>query len=142
MLRIKKAVSDEDIQKCLEIRFKVFVDGQRVPAEIELDGKDAESVHYLSFINEYPAGVARVRYMDGFSKIERVAVLDEYQGRGLGRDIMKFILSDLRSHSTVKKVKLSSQTYAIPFYEKLGFSVCSDEYMDAGIPHKDMELMF
>ena len=55
---------------------------------------------------------------------------------------MRFILSDLRQHALIKKVKLSSQTYAIQFYEKLGFQVCSDEYMDAGIPHKDMRLFF
>ena len=141
MVHIKNAISDEDIQKCLEIRFKVFVEGQRVPIEEEQDGKDAKSEHYLLFINEHPVGTARVRCMDDFSKIERVAILDEHQGKGLGRDIMKFILSDLQRHLTVKKVKLSSQTYAIPFYEKLGFSVCSAEYMDAGIPHKDMEMM-
>ncbi len=142
MLHIKKAISDEDIQRCLEIRFKVFVEGQNVPLEEEVDGKDAESMHYLLFINEHPVGTARVRCMDSYSKIERVAILNESQGKGLGRDIMKFILSDIQNHSTVKKVRLSSQTYAIPFYEKLGFSVCSEEYMDACIPHKDMELMF
>ncbi len=68
--------------------------------------------------------------------------MDEYQGKGLGREIMRFILSDLQKHALIKKVKLSSQTYAIPFYEKLGFLVCSDEYMDAGMPHKDMQLFF
>lgn len=142
MPRIKKAVSDKDIQKCLAIRLKVFVEGQGVLLEEELDGKDVESEHYLLFIDEFPVGVARVRCIDDFAKIERVGILDEYQGRGLGRNIMTFILSDLGSHSTIKKVKLSSQTHAIPFYEKMGFSVCSDGYMDAGIPHKDMELIF
>lgn len=141
-LHIQKVVSDEDLQKCLNIRLKVFVEGQRVPIEEEVDGKDAESEHYLLFVNEEPVGVARVRHVEDFSKIERVAILDKYQGRGLGHEIMKFILSDLRSHSTAKKVKLSSQTYAIPFYEKLGFMVCSDEYIDADISHKDMQLFF
>ncbi|MFA5959858.1 MAG: GNAT family N-acetyltransferase [Tatlockia sp.] len=142
MLRIKKAFSDEDIQQCLDIRFKVFVAGQGVSIEEDLDGKDAESIHYLLYINAHPVGVARVRCMDDFAKIERVAILDAYQGKGLGRAIMRFILSDLQSHSTIKEAKLSSQTVAIPFYEKLGFLVCSDEYIDAGIPHKDMVLVF
>lgn len=141
MLSIKRAISDEDKQHCLAIRFKVFVEGQRVPIEEELDGQDAQSEHYLLFINENPVGVARVRYLDGVSKIERVAILDAYQGRGFGREIMAFILRDLKAHTTMKKVMLSSQTYAIPFYEKLGFVVCSDEYLDAGISHKDMVLM-
>jgi predicted GNAT family N-acyltransferase len=26
----------------------------------------------------------------------------------------------------------------MPFYEKLGFAVCSEEYLDANIPHRDM----
>jgi len=39
-----------------------------------------------------------------------------------------------------KKVKLNAQTQALPFYEKLGFTVTSDEFLDAGIPHKAMEM--
>ena len=52
------------------------------------------------------------------------------------------ILSDLKHSTGIVMAKLSSQTYAIPFYEKLGFTVCSGEYMDANIPHKDMKLCF
>ncbi|QEY52057.1 GNAT family N-acetyltransferase [Legionella longbeachae] len=139
---IKKVSSDEDIKKCLEIRFKVFVEGQHVPLHEEVDGKDAESEHYLLLYNEYPSGTVRVRYVEDFAKIERVAILDEYQGKGLGVALMRFILSDLQQRTWIKKIKLSSQTYAIPFYEKLGFLICSNEYMDAGIPHKDMQLFF
>lgn len=138
---IKKAESDEEIKQCLEIRCKVFVEGQGVPIEDEVDDKDAESVHYLLFINGDPVGVTRVRFQDDFAKIERVAILPGHQGKGLGHSLMKFILSSLRSQSGLKKVKLSSQLYAIAFYEKLGFCVCSEEYLDAGILHKDMELL-
>ena len=141
-LLIKKAISDEEIRQCMNIRFKVFVEGQNVPAQEELDGKDAEASHYLLLIDDHPAGVARVRCIDHYFKIERVAIIDEHQGKGLGKDIMQFILSDLKALSTFNKVKLGSQTHAIPFYEKLGFSVCSDEYMEAGIRHKDMQLTF
>lgn len=55
---------------------------------------------------------------------------------------MNFIIEDIHQNYQVKKVKLRAQTYAIPFYEKLGFVVCSSEYLDAGIPHKDMQLEF
>ena len=33
----------------------------------------------------------------------------------------------------------SYYVHAIPFYEKLGFTVCGPVYDDAGIPHRDME---
>ena len=83
-LFIKKACSDVEIKQCMKIRFTVFVEGQHVPIHEELDGKDAASDHYLLLCNGYPSGVARVRYVEAFAKIERVAILDEYQGRGFG----------------------------------------------------------
>ncbi|MBI2786661.1 MAG: GNAT family N-acetyltransferase [Legionella longbeachae] len=137
---IKKVSLQYEIQKCFNIRKSVFVEGQNVPLNEELDGKDKDSDHYLLLINDQPAGVARVRFMEDYAKIERVGVLDQYQGKGYGRKIMKKIIADIQVNERVHIVKLSSQTHAIPFYEKLGFEVCSDEYMDANIPHKDMKL--
>ncbi len=140
IVSIIKATSDQDIQTCLNIRFQIFVQGQQVPIDEEIDGKDKESTHFLLCLDDHPAGTARVRVMENVAKIERVAILDEFQGKGLGQELMLFILTEVQQHTSVKKIKLSAQTYVIPFYEKLGFKVCSDEYMDAGIPHQDMEL--
>lgn len=139
---VKKASSEEEIQQCLDIRNIVFVMGQHVPKCDEVDGKDQESDHYLLTIDSIPVGVARVRYIEHFAKIERVAILNAYQGQGIGAHLMKAILSDLKRSAAILAAKLSSQSYAIPFYEKLGFIVCSEEYMDANIPHKDMVLNF
>lgn len=69
-----------------------------------------------------------------------MAILESHQGRGLGHVLMNFILEDIQKNQPVKKIKLGAQSYAIPFYEKLGFVVCSEEYLDSGIPHKDMQL--
>lgn len=137
-IRIIKSKTDNELQKCLSIRQQVFVIEQKVPLAEELDGKDEESDHYLLLVDDKPVGVARVRYDGHAAKIERVAVLSDYQGEGLGKRIMKEILDNLRIQKTVQMAKLSAQTYAIPFYEKLGFHVCSEEYLDANIPHKDM----
>ncbi|STX30028.1 GNAT family acetyltransferase [Legionella beliardensis] len=138
---IKKVSATEDFQKCLAIRKKVFVEGQQVPLAEELDGKDDASDHYLLIVNDDIAvGVARVRYLDRIAKVERVAILDEYQGQGLGKQLMEAILIELKQNKKINAIKLSSQCYAIPFYEKLGFSTCSEAYLDAGILHKDMVL--
>lgn len=136
-----KRISDmSDIQICLTIRHQVFVEGQNVPLCEEIDGLDSSSAHYLLSLNQLPVGTARVRYMEDFAKIERVAILEAHQGQGLGHALMNFIIEDIQQNHLVKKAKLGAQTYAIPFYEKLGFIICSDEYLDAGIAHKDMEL--
>lgn len=139
-ISINKVSSPDDLQKCLDIRTAVFVIGQNVPQHEDVDGKDQDSEHYLLTINNNPIGVARVRYINDSAIIERVSILDDYQGQGFGKYIMKTILFDLKQSGVIAYAKLSSQTYAIPFYEKLGFVVCSEEYMDANIPHKDMYL--
>jgi len=137
-VKITKAISEEDISACMSIRRKVFIEGQNIPEEIEMDKYDAESDHYILKIDSAPVGAARVRYLGDESKIQRVAILDEYQGKGLGRKLMQYIIEDIIKKNVAKSMILSSQVHAIPFYESLGFIVSSEEYMEAGIKHKDM----
>jgi predicted GNAT family N-acyltransferase len=139
---IKKVSETTNIQMCHAIRHQVFVEGQNVPIHEEMDGLDSISEHYLLFLNQIPVGTARVRIKEDFAKIERVAILEDYQNQGLGHVLMHFIIEDIQQSHSVKKARLGAQTHAIPFYEKLGFVICSNEYLDAGIPHKDMQLTF
>lgn len=125
----------------MTIRNQVFVEGQGVPLSDEQDGKDDESDHFLLFVDNQPAGTARVRYMENVAKIERVAIQNAWRGMKLGQALMHAIMADLEKNPFIEKARLGSQTHAIPFYTKLGFEICSDEYMDAGIPHKDMHFM-
>lgn len=138
-ITIQVVTAVEDIQKCFDIRDVVFVKGQNVPQDLEIDGLDSEAEHFLVLVDGLPAATSRVRYKaPNIAKIERVAVLDDYQGKGLGKKLMLFILEHLKSKN-IKSAILGSQVHAIPFYEKLGFYVVSDEYLDADIPHKDMK---
>lgn len=137
---VKKVSAATEVQTCLGIRHQVFVVGQKVPINEEVDGLDLSCEHYLLFFNQLPVGTARVRYTEDFAKIERVAILEAYQKQGLGYVLMSFIIEDIGRNPECNKVKLGAQTYAIPFYEKLGFVICSTEYLDAGIPHKVMQL--
>lgn len=137
---IEKAFSPTLIQQCMNIRHIVFIDGQNVPSELELDGKDAQSEHYLLTVENTSVATARIQLFGTYAKIERVAVLPTFQGHQLGWGLMQYILADLKKRPGIKQARLSSQTHAIPFYEKLGFELCSDEYIDAGIPHRDMKM--
>ena len=139
---INKISSPEELIECHTIRMQVFVKGQKVPLEEELDGKDAEGQHYLLKVDGQSVGVARVRLINNDAKIERVAILDAFQHQGLGKQLMEAILADLKLNPEIHSARLGSQTHAIAFYERLGFRTCSEEYMDAGIPHKDMHYIF
>lgn len=138
MLKVIQVVSDEQIQDAFNVRTKVFVDEQNVPFELEIDEFEAESAHFVLYNGDLPIGAGRFRRVDNYGKVERICILKEYRKSGAGARIMNTI-EDYAKSFPLTILKLNAQIYAIPFYEKLGYSVVSDEFMDAGIPHKTME---
>lgn len=139
-LHCRRAASADDLAACLAIRHTVFVVGQNVPVDLERDGQEDLCVHYLALFDNEPVATARVMTLDGKFKFQRVAVLEDHRGRSVGAALMRFMMDDLakRMDAQGRKFFLSSQVSAIGFYERLGFNVCSDIYMDAGIEHRDM----
>lgn len=133
------AITDQDREACFDIRIEVFVRGQNVPPELERDEFDDTAEHIVAEdANGRILGTARLRYMGDIAKIERVAVLEEARGKGIGRGMMAFIIEKTAEKGDIAKLKLGSQSHAIPFYAALGFEAVGEEYMDAGIPHRDM----
>ncbi|CAM5191408.1 putative GNAT family N-acyltransferase OS=Ureibacillus acetophenoni OX=614649 GN=SAMN05877842_101267 PE=4 SV=1 [Ureibacillus acetophenoni] len=63
--------------------------------------------------------------------------IPQYRGKRIGILIMNEIEKFAIEHD-YKKLKLNAQSYAIPFYEKLKYTVNS-QFLDAGIPHRSME---
>jgi len=117
-----------------EIRTRVFIKEQNVPVELEWDEFDNDSTHILAYYNNKPVGTARL-LNDGH--IGRMAVLKEYRNRKIGENMLKYIL-DIAKKRSIENLELSAQEHAVDFYKKYGFSVTSDVYMDAGIPHYTM----
>lgn len=119
------------------VRFTVFVEEQKVPAEIELDEFDPASLHALAFgADGAVLGTGRL-LPDGH--IGRMAVLRETRGAGVGGALLSALMQAARSRGD-RRVVLSAQTHAIPFYERFGFVAEGEEYDDAGIPHRRMSL--
>lgn len=119
---------------CYEIRKTVFVEEQAVPLELEMDEYDDAATHFLLRDGDRPLATARLLDKHGLAKIGRVAVLQEVRGRGLGLLLMRAVLDEARGQGFSEAV-LDSQTYAIPFYERMGFVAEGEEFDDAGIPH-------
>jgi predicted GNAT family N-acyltransferase len=133
-LRIEVMPWHKAREQASRIRFAVFVEEQRVPAEIELDEHDEASLHVIAFEKDNPIGTARL-LPDGH--IGRMAVLRDWRGKGAGA-LMLVTLMKMAKLLGHKEIVLSAQTHAVPFYRKHGFTEEGAEYMDAGIPHRDM----
>jgi predicted GNAT family N-acyltransferase len=117
------------------IRTEVFVDEQKVPAEIELDHWDPQCVHALA-VDAAGAVVGTGRLLpDGH--IGRMAVRQPARGAGVGTALLRALMDEARRRGH-QSVVLSAQTHAVPFYEREGFRTEGGVYDDAGIPHIDM----
>jgi predicted GNAT family N-acyltransferase len=134
------ALTLEDQAECFAVRERVFVQEQGVPQELEMDALDTVAVHFLWRDDSTGEARATARLLDkgqGTAKIGRVAVLAPFRGQGLGRELMLGILAEARRRCFSQAV-LDAQTYAVPFYARLGFLAEGEEFLDAGIPHYHM----
>jgi predicted GNAT family N-acyltransferase len=131
---IKTVDFSSDFSDIEKIRSAVFIKEQNVPVELEWDEFDDDSTHILAYYDNKPVGTARL-LSDGH--IGRMAVLKEYRNRNIGRNMLKYII-DIAQKRSIRNIELSAQEHAVDFYKKYGFSVTSDVYMDAGIPHYNM----
>lgn len=128
-----------DIATCRRLRRTVFIEEQGVPEADEIDDKDDEAIHLLASVDGVPVGSARLLLLGDTGKIGRVCVLAGHRGTGLGAELIRSAVAELRARG-LQTAKLGSQTHAIGFYRRLGFTPEGPEYIDAGIPHRDMTL--
>lgn len=86
---------------------------------------------------EYLASACLVEEEPGVARIRQVAVREDCQGKGLGRELMEHT-EQAAKEAGYKEVILCSRHYAIPFYEKLGYKCVSDWFEEVGMPHRSM----
>lgn len=135
-ITVERTTWDSDAQRLTDIRHRVFVEEQGVPAEEELDGHDGEASHWLAR-NARGEAMGCARLLG--NQVGRMAVLAEYRHRGVGTRLLQAIIK-YAVDNDLNSLTLAAQTPAIPFYHRGGFETEGDEFSDAGIPHYQMTL--
>ena len=121
------------------VRRTVFVEEQGVPPELERDALDASALHAAA-LNRLGQTVGTGRLViaePGVGKIGRMAVLSTVRGAGVGRALMG-TLRERGQALGLRELRLNAQSPVVPFYRGLGFETCSEEFLEAGIPHRAM----
>ena len=132
-------LSSTELYEILKARSAVFVVEQTCPYQ-DIDGGDYESLHvYLEEEGKILAYLRCYEQDEHTARIGRVLTME--RGKGLGRPLMEVGLQAVREHySKARSVYIEAQCYAIGYYEKFGFSVCGEEFLEDGIPHVPMTL--
>lgn len=133
-VHVRMADWHKDNAALRRIREAVFINEQSVAPELEWDSEDSQAIHFLALEDDYPIGTARL-LSDGH--IGRVSVLRDWRGLKVGERLMQAAIAEAEQRG-LRQQRLSAQVHATAFYERLGFRIVSDEYLEAGIPHVDM----
>lgn len=131
-------LTNKEIYEILRTRAEVFVKEQKI-SYIDPDGVDYKSWHVFAMEDDRVYAYLRA-FLDSDDTVKIGRVLTLVHGNGTGTQLMKYAISELKTKTGCKKIIMDAQSHAISFYQRLGFTITSEEYLEEGIPHVDMEL--
>ncbi len=136
-LKIKKfnELTTNELYEIIKSRIDIFVVEQNCPYS-ELDGKDKECYHVfyeedekvLAYCRVAPKGVV-------FESVAIGRVITVARKTGLGKLLIKEAVDVAVQKFSADKIEIGAQIQAQGFYEKCGFKVTDNEYIEDGIPH-------
>ena len=71
-------------------------------------------------------------------KLRQMAVWTHFQGQGIGRELIAFAENVAKGRG-YKKIILHARKSVEGFYQKLGYAIVGDEFLEVSIPHYEME---
>lgn len=130
-------LSTRELYEILKVRAAVFVVEQEICYQ-DMDDIDFRATHVALW-----AGGQIMAYSRVFKDEEPDAwhigrVLSTQRNKNYGLRVMQEAIK-VAGALGARQIKIEAQSYAIGFYEKVGFEVCSDEFLIDGILHKRMK---
>jgi predicted GNAT family N-acyltransferase len=127
-LQIKIVESEEERLKAMMVRAIVYMHEQQCPFGEEFDLNDHSATQIIGLTQDgEPVLTARIRYFNGFAKIERLAIRSERRGQGHAHQLLAFILGTCR-HKGFTRFYLHAQERLKPFYEAYGFRAVGGQF--------------
>ena len=106
------------------------------PAELSIE---YDSIHFAAYSDNLELlGTLVMKPLENHQiKMRQVAVFPDKQKTGVGK-LMVAESERYAKENNFKEIVLSARVPAVPFYEKLGYTVISELYQEVGIDHYKM----
>lgn len=119
---------DDILRKPLGLRF----------SQDELE-KEKSNMHMVAYEDERLLGCCMLVEEDPETvRLRQMAVVNDVQGKGIGRALMQFA-ENLARDRGYKKITMHARKNALGFYEKMGYKKSGTEFLEITIPHYVME---
>lgn len=140
-IEVKLVESDAELEGAINVRMRVFVVEQEIPAEEELDDADATATHAVALRDGLVIGTGRMLVVEGDAigtcRIGRMAVDQEWRRHGVGGRILQFLEEQAREQGLTHCL-LHAQEYVKAFYAGHGYREQGDSFLEVDIPHVEM----
>ncbi len=133
-------LSTIELYEILKARSQIFVIEQKCIYQ-DLDDIDYKSIHI--FYQQDNKVIAYLRIFpkeENWDIVQMGRVLSIEHWKGLGGKVLKEGIKFIKEKINAKKIYIEAQCYVIGFYKREGFKICSEEFLEDGIPHIKMEL--
>lgn len=128
-----------EYDQMVSLRYEVL----RKPLGLEFTNEDLEQDAHDILIGAFDDDVILAccilsKVDDKTCRLRQMAVKNTLQGKGIGGNLLIFAENIARERGFTS-LHMHARQSAVGFYEKLGYHVCSDEFLEVSIPHFEMK---
>ncbi|WP_287827565.1 GNAT family N-acetyltransferase [Bacteroides sp.] len=131
-------LTSRELYKILHVRQEVFVLELQGYYQ-DIDYQDQKALHLLGFVKTELVAYTRIFPQNIiFSKsasFGRFLVVKEYRKEGVGHELMEQTFQVVEGLFEANSIEIEAQLYLKVFYEKYGFIMTGNSFINAGIPH-------
>lgn len=96
-------------------------------------------IHVGAYENDQVVGCCVLtHYEAGILQLRQMAVSDAVQSKGIGRKLLVFA-EEVAREKGYQILMMHARKVAIGFYEKCGYTIYGDEFIEVTIPHYHMQ---
>lgn len=128
MITIKNPDTPAEWEAYYDLRYRILREPLGKERGSERNEGDETGIHFALYENGKLLAVARLDRVDAETCQARfVAVESDLQGKGYGKQIMNALEQEAIKPG-YRKLILHARDYALPFYEKLGYTLVGPSY--------------
>lgn len=126
-----------DYQKCVSLREDILRKPLGLDFTCEELEKEKAHIHIGGFVGDDLCATAVLVPQNNVLKMQRVAVREDLQGKGIASAMMKFC-EDYALEKGFKEIYCHARETAVPFYQKNHYLPDGEPFMETTIPHRKM----
>ena len=127
-----------DYQESVVLRNRVLREPLGLEFTAQEQAEDRESIHLAAWLGDVLAGcLVLTPLSEHVIRMRQVAVSEELQGQGIGGELVRCSEHVAADHG-YGEMMLHARETVVPFYDRLGYIVRGDVFIEVTIPHQEM----